>query len=61
MTESYGMPFNFIAFLFIFIHNKALMSEVLYLHQTFADYVSYQYTHFGLSICQKIYADVWDF
>ena len=28
------------------------MSEVLYLHQTFTDYGSDEFTHFGMSTCQ---------
>ena len=41
VTASYGRSFDFIAFLYIFIHNwRAFMSQVLNLHQTFTDYVS---------------------
>ena len=53
ITASYGMPFDFIAFLGIFIYNwRALVTEVLYLHQTFAGYVPDECTHFGISTCQ---------
>ena len=41
MTKSNGTLFDIIAFLDIFIHNwRAFMFEVLYIHQTFTDYVS---------------------
>ena len=42
-----------LCFLGIFKHYwRSFMSELLYLHQTFTDYVSNQYTHFGLLTCQ---------
>ena len=40
-------------FLSIFIHNwRALMSEVLHLHQIFTDCLSDWYTHFGMATWQ---------
>ena len=40
-------------FLGIFMHNwRSFMSEVLYLRQTFTDYVSNQYPHFDMLTCQ---------
>ena len=53
MNASYGMPFDFIAFLGIFIHYCfPIMSELFYLHETFADCMFNQYTHTDISICQ---------
>ena len=47
VTASYGTPFDFIAFLSIFIHyNWPFMSELLYLYQTFTNYVPNQYRWF---------------
>ena len=44
VTTSYGMLFYFIAFLGIFVNYYSLfMPEVLYLRQTFTDYVSNQH------------------
>ena len=43
VTASYGTPFDFIAFLGIFIHNCLLFaSEVLYIRQIFTDLMSKQ-------------------
>ena len=44
MTASYGMLLDFIAF-FRYFHTL-MMSEVLYLHQTFTDCVPNQYAHY---------------
>ena len=47
MTASLVTPFDFIAFLGLLIHYLGpFMSELLYLHQTFTDYMSNQYTRF---------------
>ena len=46
VTASYGTPFDFIVFFGIFIHYYSpVMSELLYLHQIFTDYVSNQYLY----------------
>ena len=45
VTVNYGTQLDFIAFLGIFVHKwRAFMFEVLYLHQTFTDYRSDQYS-----------------
>ena len=47
-------PLILLRFLGIFIHYwQPFMSEVLYLHQTFTDCMSNQYTHFDMLTCQK--------
>ena len=44
MTASYGTPYDFIAFLAIFIHYYlTFISELLYLFQTFTDCIFNQY------------------
>ena len=44
--------FYCVFFFLIFIHNwRPFMPEVLYLHQTFTDYVSVWYSQFGMPIC----------
>ena len=50
VTACYGRTFDFMSFsLGIFIHNCNLfMSEILYLHQTFTDYVFDKYTHLDM-------------
>ena len=54
VAASYGTLLDLYGlFLGIFIHYSGLfISEVLYLHQIFTDYVSYQYIHFYMLICQ---------
>ena len=52
VTASYGVPFEFIAFMDIFIHYRDRMYEVLYLHQTFTDCISNQNTDFDMLTCQ---------
>ena len=47
MTASYAKHFYFIEFFEHFHKLLTSMSELLYLHQTFTDFVSNQYTHFG--------------
>ena len=49
VTASYAMPFDVIAFLGYF---PTLLAELLYLHQTFTDYLSYLYRNFDILICQ---------
>ena len=50
VTASYGMPFDFIVFLSIFVHFcRPFMSELLYLHQTFTDCISNQYLYVKIS------------
>ena len=48
VTASYGM------YLFAnFAHNwRIFMSQVLYIHQTFTDFLSNQYIYFDMLICQ---------
>ena len=54
VTASYGALSDFIVFfLGIFTHNWLLfMPKWVYLHQTFTECVSYQYTNFDVSTCQ---------
>ena len=53
VSASYGTSLDLIAFLSVFIHNWwPFMSELYYLHQTFTDSVSDQYTQFGILTCQ---------
>ena len=48
-----GVFLDYVAFLGIFIHNRlAIMSEIMYRHQTLTDYVSDQYPQFEMMIDQ---------
>ena len=72
ITTSFGKSVDFISFFgYILIHYWwPFMSELLYLHQTFTDCVSYQFTHSRMSTCQMwlqimedslIYSIFWQF
>ena len=53
VTEIYGTLLDFITFLDIFIHYwRPFLSEVLYIHQTFTDFISNQNTDFDMLTCQ---------
>ena len=60
VTASYGNPFDFITFSGILIHYYwPFMSELLFLHQTFTNYISYQYWYvkllrFFCEFCTKL-------
>ena len=47
VTTSNGKSFDFIEFFGIFIFIRSFMPKLLYLHQTFIDFVSNECTHFS--------------